>query len=117
MATSRLIPDQVVINKVCLLSSLPPSRPNRHYGKKKKKKSDDRCSPSLPPSHSPFLYQSLPPLVSPLAMPCSVQVPQLTFPLSPSQADDDDFSLAFARIENHFFINRGFFPYDDWILK
>ncbi|KAM3570713.1 hypothetical protein VYU27_007237 [Nannochloropsis oceanica] len=34
-----------------------------------------------------------------------------------NKADDDDFSLAFARIENHFFINRGFFPYDDWILK
>jgi proline iminopeptidase len=25
--------------------------------------------------------------------------------------------LAFARIENHFFINRGWFPYDDYVLR
>lgn len=30
--------------------------------------------------------------------------------------DIDAFSLAFARIENHFFHNRGFFEWDDWLL-
>jgi len=29
----------------------------------------------------------------------------------------DKFALAFARIENHFFINKGWFPVDGWILK
>jgi hypothetical protein len=29
----------------------------------------------------------------------------------------DDFSLAFARIENHYFMNRGFFPTDDYLLS
>lgn len=27
------------------------------------------------------------------------------------------FALAFARIENHFFHNRGWFPVDDYVLK
>jgi proline iminopeptidase len=29
----------------------------------------------------------------------------------------DDFALAFARIENHYFHNRGFFESDGWLLK
>ena len=29
----------------------------------------------------------------------------------------DDFSLAFARIENHYFTNRGFFERDGWLLE
>jgi proline iminopeptidase len=29
---------------------------------------------------------------------------------------DDDFALAFARIENHYFVNRGFFDSDDQLL-
>ncbi|KAI5084371.1 hypothetical protein GOP47_0000540 [Adiantum capillus-veneris] len=29
---------------------------------------------------------------------------------------DDNFSLAFARIENHYFINKGFFPMDSYLL-
>jgi proline iminopeptidase len=28
----------------------------------------------------------------------------------------DDFAIAFARIENHYFHNRGFFETDDWLL-
>ena len=30
--------------------------------------------------------------------------------------DDAHFALAFARIENHYFLHRGFFDRDDWIL-
>ena len=29
----------------------------------------------------------------------------------------DKFSLAFARIENHYFTNKGFFKEDGWLLK
>jgi proline iminopeptidase len=29
----------------------------------------------------------------------------------------DDFSLAFARIENHYFVNKGFFPRDGYLLE
>lgn len=29
----------------------------------------------------------------------------------------DDFSLAFARIENHYFTNKGFFPRDGWLIE
>lgn len=29
----------------------------------------------------------------------------------------DDFSLAFARIENHYFTNKGFFPRDGFLLE
>lgn len=29
----------------------------------------------------------------------------------------DQFALAFARIENHYFVNRGFFEYDDQLLR
>ncbi|CAA6663024.1 unnamed protein product [Spirodela intermedia] len=32
------------------------------------------------------------------------------------RGDDDSFSLAFARIENHYFINKGFFPTDSYLL-
>ncbi|XP_004250732.2 proline iminopeptidase [Solanum lycopersicum] len=32
------------------------------------------------------------------------------------KGDDDDFSLAFARIENHYFINKGFFSSDSFLL-
>ena len=35
----------------------------------------------------------------------------------PSKFNEIDFAIAFARIECHFFANRGFFPEDDWILK
>lgn len=32
------------------------------------------------------------------------------------KGDDDYFSLAFARIENHYFVNKGFFPCDSFLL-
>lgn len=32
------------------------------------------------------------------------------------RGENDDFSLAFARIENHYFINKGFFPSDSYLL-
>ncbi len=35
---------------------------------------------------------------------------------SPSRFQDDDFVDAFARIENHYFINKGFFERDGWLL-
>ncbi|MBV9995936.1 MAG: prolyl aminopeptidase [Caulobacteraceae bacterium] len=35
----------------------------------------------------------------------------------PAKFNETDFAVAFARIECHFFINRGFFPEDGWILK
>ena len=30
---------------------------------------------------------------------------------------EDDFALAFARIECHYFVNKGFFPTDGWLLE
>jgi proline iminopeptidase len=35
----------------------------------------------------------------------------------PAKFSEVDFAIAFARIECHFFINRGFFPEDGWLLK
>jgi proline iminopeptidase len=35
----------------------------------------------------------------------------------PGKFDEDEFSLAFARIECHYFINGGFMPEDGWLLK
>jgi proline iminopeptidase len=35
----------------------------------------------------------------------------------PSKFNEIDFAIAFARIECHFFANKGFFPEDDWIVK
>ncbi|KAG8368575.1 hypothetical protein BUALT_Bualt15G0059800 [Buddleja alternifolia] len=32
------------------------------------------------------------------------------------RGDDDEFCLAFARIENHYFVNKGFFPSDSFLL-
>ncbi|XP_022899278.1 proline iminopeptidase [Olea europaea var. sylvestris] len=32
------------------------------------------------------------------------------------KGDDDEFCLAFARIENHYFMNKGFFPSDSFLL-
>ncbi|XP_068653775.1 proline iminopeptidase-like isoform X2 [Aristolochia californica] len=32
------------------------------------------------------------------------------------RGEDDAFSLAFARIENHYFVNKGFFPSDSYLL-
>jgi proline iminopeptidase len=34
----------------------------------------------------------------------------------PSRFNEDRFVEAFARIENHYFINKGFFEYDGWLL-
>jgi proline iminopeptidase len=34
----------------------------------------------------------------------------------PQRFFNDRFMLAFARIECHYFYNRGFFPHDDWIM-
>jgi proline iminopeptidase len=34
----------------------------------------------------------------------------------PSRFNEDRFVEAFACIENHYFINRGFFPHDGWLL-
>jgi proline iminopeptidase len=35
----------------------------------------------------------------------------------PEKFEEDRFNLAFARIENHYFMNRAFFPAEDWILQ
>ena len=35
----------------------------------------------------------------------------------PDKFDEDEFSLAFARIECHYFVNGGFMPEDGWLLK
>ncbi|MDE2486251.1 MAG: prolyl aminopeptidase, partial [Alphaproteobacteria bacterium] len=35
----------------------------------------------------------------------------------PSKFNEIDFAIAFARIECHFFVNRGFFGADDWIVQ
>lgn len=35
----------------------------------------------------------------------------------PPKFNEEDFAIAFARIESHFFVNRGFFPEDNWILN
>ncbi|MEO0981139.1 MAG: prolyl aminopeptidase [Pseudomonadota bacterium] len=35
----------------------------------------------------------------------------------PPRFDEDEFVDAFARIENHFFVNKGFFQEDGWLLK
>ena len=35
----------------------------------------------------------------------------------PSKFEEDDFTVAFARIECHYFNNGGFFPEDGWLLK
>ncbi|MEL7033259.1 MAG: prolyl aminopeptidase [Pseudomonadota bacterium] len=35
----------------------------------------------------------------------------------PKRFEEDDFADAFARIECHFFVNKGFFPNDGWLLE
>ncbi len=35
----------------------------------------------------------------------------------PAKFNEVDFAVAFARIESHYFVNRGFFPEDGWILN
>ncbi|MEM9225082.1 MAG: prolyl aminopeptidase [Pseudomonadota bacterium] len=35
----------------------------------------------------------------------------------PKRFEEDDFADAFARIECHYFVNKGFFPEDGWLLK
>ncbi len=35
----------------------------------------------------------------------------------PSKFNEEDFTIAFARIECHYFINHGFFPEEDWIVR
>ena len=35
----------------------------------------------------------------------------------PSKFNEVDFAVAFARIECHYFANRGFFPEDNWVLN
>ncbi|HRD45664.1 MAG TPA: prolyl aminopeptidase, partial [Caulobacter sp.] len=35
----------------------------------------------------------------------------------PPKFNEVDFAIAFARIECHFFANRGFFDEDGWLLK
>ncbi|MEL7284167.1 MAG: prolyl aminopeptidase [Pseudomonadota bacterium] len=34
----------------------------------------------------------------------------------PKRFEEDDFADAFARIECHYFVNKGFFPHDGWLL-
>ena len=34
----------------------------------------------------------------------------------PGKFNDEAFVVAFARIESHYFVNGGFFPYDGWLL-
>ena len=35
----------------------------------------------------------------------------------PARFQEDDFADAFARIECHYFVNKGFFPEDGWLMK
>ena len=35
----------------------------------------------------------------------------------PPKFEDDEFTVAFARIEAHYFTNGGFFPADNWLLE
>ena len=35
----------------------------------------------------------------------------------PPKFEEDDFTVAFARIESHYFLNGGFFPHDGWLLE
>lgn len=35
----------------------------------------------------------------------------------PSKFNEEDFAVAFARIECHYFVNKGFFDEDGWLLK
>ena len=35
----------------------------------------------------------------------------------PKRFEEDDFADAFARIECHYFVNKGFFPKDGWLLE
>jgi proline iminopeptidase len=35
----------------------------------------------------------------------------------PAKFNEIDFAIAFARIECHFFVNAGFFPEEDWIIR
>ena len=35
----------------------------------------------------------------------------------PSKFNEVDFAIAFARIECHYFVNKGFFPEEGWLLK
>ena len=35
----------------------------------------------------------------------------------PPKFNEIDFTVAFARLESHYFVNGGFFPEDDWIVK
>jgi proline iminopeptidase len=35
----------------------------------------------------------------------------------PAKFNEMDFAVAFARIECHYFVNKGFFPEDNWILN
>ena len=35
----------------------------------------------------------------------------------PSKFGEEDFAIAFARIENHFFSHHGFLPHDGWLLE
>jgi proline iminopeptidase len=35
----------------------------------------------------------------------------------PAKFDEEDFAVAFARIENHYFVNGGFFAHDGWLLE
>ncbi|MGH1421239.1 MAG: prolyl aminopeptidase [Hyphomonas sp.] len=37
--------------------------------------------------------------------------------MTPSRFTEDDFVDAFARIECHYFINRGFFAHDSWLME
>jgi proline iminopeptidase len=34
----------------------------------------------------------------------------------PAKFNEQDFAVAFARIESHYFVNGGFFPHDGWLL-
>lgn len=40
----------------------------------------------------------------------------LPSPATVDRFSDDKFAVAFARIESHYFVNKGFFDRDDWIL-
>lgn len=35
----------------------------------------------------------------------------------PAKFNEEEFAVAFARIESHYFVNGGFFPHEDWLVE
>ena len=65
--------------------------------------------PAVPHVHDPALGAERPPD----AVSHAARGPEAR----PPKFNEIDFAVAFARLESHYFVNGGFFPEDDWILK